>query len=163
MLAPVCEPVARPPLLVLARTCTIGSQIAPVVSPTDWHAAWALHAAPRPAPQPPCAHTALEATAFYSRRHPRWLANSPFKKANQCLQHFPMSSKSISARFTLFRNSLSLSLLFVDVFANVSFALLNSVCVVITFPSSLHLERIQAGDDQVGHLRCPSRSLMTRT
>ena len=66
-LTPVHESVARPPLLFLAhilrsRTCTIGSPVAPVVSPTDWLAARALHAAPRPAPQPPCAHTALQAT-----------------------------------------------------------------------------------------------------
>ena len=92
MLAPVHEPVARQPLLFLAHilrssTCTIGSPIAPVVSPTDWHrarsscctASWAV-AFMRP-------HSAASNCAFYSRRRPRRLANSPLKKARHCLQH----------------------------------------------------------------------------
>ena len=71
LLAPVLEPVSRLPLLfitdpLLARTSPIGSQIAPIVSPRNWHPTRALYAAPRPAPQPPCAQTALQATAHSS-------------------------------------------------------------------------------------------------
>ena len=67
----VLESVARLPLLflahlLLARTYTIGSQIAPVVPLTDWHPARALHSTPRPTLQPPCAQTALRAIAHSS-------------------------------------------------------------------------------------------------
>ena len=46
-------------------------------------------------------HDATSNLAFYSRRHPRRLANSPLKKARLCLQHLPDVYMSSRCEFCL--------------------------------------------------------------
>ena len=60
------------------------------MSPTNWHPVRALHSAPRPALQPPCAQKGAASNCkFFSRLHPRQLANSQVKRARHCLQRLP--------------------------------------------------------------------------